>query len=103
MSVAIAAAFVDIVEQMVSRTPLFFLFVVGLSFLLLSIVFRSIVIALKAAIMNLLSISAAFGVVVAIFQWGWRSRFDRRGQRTANSRLHAHVPLLDPVRALDGL
>jgi RND superfamily putative drug exporter len=66
-----AASFVDIVEHMISRTPIFFLFVVGLSFLLLSVVFRSIVIALKAAIMNLLSISAAFGVVVAIFQWGW--------------------------------
>jgi putative drug exporter of the RND superfamily len=66
-----AASFVDIVEHMVSRTPVFFLFVVGLSFLLLSLVFRSIVIAIKAAIMNLLSISAAFGVVVAMFQWGW--------------------------------
>ena len=67
----IAATFVDVVDQMVSRTPLFFAVVVGLSFLLLAVVFRSVVIALKAAIMNLLSIAAAFGVVVAIFQWGW--------------------------------
>ena len=71
----IAAGFVDIVQKMVGRTPLFFLIVVGLSFVLLSIVFRSIVIALKAAIMNILSIGAAFGVVVAVFQWGWLSRF----------------------------
>jgi len=71
----IAAAFVDIVQKMVGRTPLFFMIVVGLSFVLLSIVFRSVVIALKAAIMNILSIGAAFGVVVAVFQWGWLSRF----------------------------
>jgi putative drug exporter of the RND superfamily len=67
----IAATFVDVVNQMVDRTPIFFAIVVGLSFLLLSVVFRSVVIALKAAIMNLLSIGAAFGIVVAIFQWGW--------------------------------
>ena len=66
-----AATFVDVSEIMIDRTPLFFLIVVGLSFLLLSVVFRSVVIALKAAIMNLLSIAASFGVVVAIFQWGW--------------------------------
>jgi putative drug exporter of the RND superfamily len=41
------------------------------SFLLLLVVFRSIVVALKAAIMNILSIGAAYGVVVAVFQWGW--------------------------------
>ena len=67
----IAASFVDVVDKMVGRTPLFFLIVVGLSFVLLAVVFRSIVIALKAAIMNILSIAAAFGVVVAVFQWGW--------------------------------
>lgn len=68
-----AATFVDVSEIMVDRTPLFFMIVVGLSFLLLSVVFRSVVIALKAAVMNLLSIAASFGVVVAIFQWGWFS------------------------------
>ena len=44
---------------------------VSLSFLLLMIVFRSILVPLKAAILNLLSIGAAYGVVVAVFQWGW--------------------------------
>ncbi len=67
----VAASLIDVVDVMVDRTPYFFLIVVGLSFILLAIVFRSIPIAIKAAIMNLLSISAAFGVVVAIFQWGW--------------------------------
>jgi hypothetical protein len=45
--------------------------VVSLSFLLLMIVFRSILVPLKAAMLNLLSIGAAYGVVVAVFQWGW--------------------------------
>jgi len=67
----ITASFIDVVEVMVSRTPYFFLIVVGLSFLLLATVFRSIAIAIKAAVMNLLSIGAAFGVIVAAFQWGW--------------------------------
>jgi RND superfamily putative drug exporter len=45
--------------------------VVALSFILLMAVFRSIAVPVKAAIMNLLSIGAAYGVIVAIFQWGW--------------------------------
>ena len=45
--------------------------VVLLSFLLLMVVFRSIAIPVKAAIMNMLSIGAAYGVIVAVFQWGW--------------------------------
>ncbi len=45
--------------------------VVLLSFLLLMAVFRSIAVPIKAAIMNLLSIAAAYGVIVAVFQWGW--------------------------------
>jgi RND superfamily putative drug exporter len=51
--------------------PLLFAGVIGLSFLLLTAVFRSVVIAIKAAVMNLLSIGAAYGVVVAVFQFGW--------------------------------
>ena len=47
--------------------------VLALSFLLLMVVFRSLLVPLKAVIMNLLSIGAAYGVVVAIFQWGWVS------------------------------
>src|SRR5207245_134871 len=44
---------------------------VGLSFLLLFVLFRSLLIPLKAAVLNVLSICAAYGVVVAVFQWGW--------------------------------
>ncbi len=62
---------VDIQERITQRMPFLFLGVIGLSFLLLMAVFRSVLVALKAAVMNLLSIGAAYGVVVAVFQWGW--------------------------------
>ncbi|MPY92836.1 MAG: MMPL family transporter [Acidimicrobiia bacterium] len=65
------AAQIDISERMSSRLPAFVGAVVGLSFLLLMVVFRSVLVPLKAAVMNLLSIGAAYGVVVAVFQWGW--------------------------------
>ena len=48
--------------------------VLVLSFLLLMVVFRSLVLPLKAVIMNLLSVGAAYGVMVAVFQWGWAGR-----------------------------
>jgi len=62
---------IDAANQITERMPLLFAGVIGLSFILLMAVFRSVVIAIKAAIMNLLSIGAAYGVLVAIFQWGW--------------------------------
>jgi RND superfamily putative drug exporter len=48
--------------------------VIGISLLLLLVLFRSVVVPLKAGVMNLLSVAAAFGVVVAVFQWGWGLR-----------------------------
>ena len=65
------AVFEDLGTTLADRLPLFIAAVIGLSFLLLMMVFRSIVIPIKAALMNLLSIGAAYGVMVAIFQWGW--------------------------------
>src|ERR671919_393379 len=56
---------------MKTTTPLVFAFVLGFAFLLLLGAFRSIVIAVKAILLNLLSVAAAYGVVVAVFQWGW--------------------------------
>ena len=64
------AMFIDMSERVTSRLPLFIGSVVGLSFILLMIVFRSILVPIKAAIMNLLSIGAAYGVVVLVFQKG---------------------------------
>jgi len=54
-----------------SKLPIFFGAVLALSFLLLMTVFRSVLVPLKAVIMNMLSIGAAFGAMVAVFQWGW--------------------------------
>jgi RND superfamily putative drug exporter len=65
------AIFADFAKVLSSKLPIFIGLVVLLSFLLLVIVFRSLVIPLTAAIMNLLSIAAAFGIMVAVFQWGW--------------------------------
>ncbi len=48
-----------------------FAFILGLSFLVLMVMLRSLLLPLKAVLMNLLSIGAAFGVLVAVFQWGW--------------------------------
>jgi putative drug exporter of the RND superfamily len=65
------AASVDFSQYLTARMPLFIGVVLALSFLLLTLVFRSLLVPLKAVVMNLLSIGAAYGVVTAIFQWGW--------------------------------
>jgi RND superfamily putative drug exporter len=62
---------IDFADRISSRLPLFIGAVLGLSFLLLLVVFRSVLVPLKAVLMNLLSIGAAYGVMVAVFQWGW--------------------------------
>jgi RND superfamily putative drug exporter len=61
----------DLASQLSSKLPLFVGMVVALSFILLMVVFRSLAIPATAAIMNLLSAAAAFGVITAVFQWGW--------------------------------
>jgi RND superfamily putative drug exporter len=65
------AGTVDFTEQITGRMVWLILAVVVIAFILLTMAFRSVVIATKAAILNLLSIGAAYGVIVAIFQWGW--------------------------------
>jgi putative drug exporter of the RND superfamily len=62
---------VDFVSTLSSKLPLFIAVVVLLAAVLLMVVFRSVVIPVQAAVMNLLSFAASLGVVVAIFQWGW--------------------------------
>jgi RND superfamily putative drug exporter len=61
----------DLTDRLASRLPIFIVAIVAMSFLLLMILFRSVLVPLKAALMNLLSIAAAYGVLVAVFQWGW--------------------------------
>ena len=65
------AIFADFASVLSSKLPLFIGVVVLLSFLLLAAVFRSLVIPAIAAMMNLLSAGAAFGVITAVFQFGW--------------------------------
>jgi RND superfamily putative drug exporter len=61
----------DITQRLTARIWVVIGFVVAVSVVLLTLAFRSPVVALKAAVMNLLSISAAYGVMVATFSWGW--------------------------------
>jgi putative drug exporter of the RND superfamily len=75
------AASIDSSTHLSARLLPVILFVVGLSLLLLGAVFRSVAIPLKAALMNLLSTGAAYGVIVAVFQWGWGAKLLNAGQR----------------------
>ncbi|WP_406305425.1 MMPL family transporter [Streptomyces sp. NBC_00885] len=61
----------DLTEQLADTLPVFIAAILAASFLLLMVVFRSVALPLKAAVVNLLSIGGAYGVVVAVFQWGW--------------------------------
>ena len=65
------AIFVDFAHVLTGKLPLFIGLVVLLSFLLLSVVFRSLAVPLTGAVMNLLSIGGAFGLLTAVFEWGW--------------------------------
>ena len=97
------AVTIDFSDVLAAKMPYFFIAVVGLSFLLLMVAFRSLVIPATAAVMNLLAAAASFGVLVAIFQWGWLGELLGVG---AGGPIEAFMPVLllrDPVRALDGL
>ena len=67
------AAFIDIGDRLTSRAPFALAAVLAVSFVLLMALFRSVLVALKAVVMNLLSMGAGYGVLVLIFQWGWLS------------------------------
>ncbi|AXG53637.1 integral membrane export protein [Streptomyces lincolnensis] len=69
----VTAGYDDFAEVIVGKLPVFVGVVIGLGCLLLLLAFRSVGIPLKAAAMNVAAVAASFGVVVAIFQWGWGS------------------------------
>ncbi|WP_329479802.1 MMPL family transporter [Kribbella sp. NBC_01484] len=71
--VGTTAGYVDFTEKVAGRMLWLIGAVVLLAFLLLTVAFRSLLIGVKAAILNLLSVGAAYGVIVAVFQWGWGS------------------------------
>jgi len=64
---------IDVSEQLTAALPRYLVVVIGLSFLLLLLAFRSLLVPLKATIGFLLTIGATFGILVAVFQWGWGS------------------------------
>ncbi|MFF0204508.1 MMPL family transporter [Streptomyces sp. NPDC005017] len=66
-----AASLSDVGQRTSQRLPVFVAAVLAMSFLLLMLVFRSVVVPLKAVLLNLLSIGASYGIMVAVFQWGW--------------------------------
>jgi putative drug exporter of the RND superfamily len=65
------AGYIDLAERISEKLPAMIAIVVGLSFIVLMLAFRSLVVPAKAAIMNLLSVGAAYGIVTAVFQEGW--------------------------------
>ena len=76
------AVYVDFAHVLAAKLALFVGAIVALSSVVLAVVFRSLVIPLTAAVMNLLSAAASFGVLVAVFQWGWAAAaigVDKRG------------------------
>ena len=78
----VTAGTYDFNHQMLARLPWVFLFVLGLAFTLLLLTFRSMVIAATAVVLNLLSVGAAYGILVAVFQHGWLAgplRFQTNG------------------------
>ncbi len=87
----ITAIYVDFAKVLSAKLLLFFVAVIGLSFLLLLVAFRSLVIPLTAAVMNLLAAGASFGIVVAIFQWGWLSETLKIG---GGGPIEAFIPVM---------
>ena len=65
------AGYIDLATKIAEKLPLMIAIVVGLSFIVLLIAFRSLLVPIKAAAMNLISVAAAYGVVTAVFQLGW--------------------------------
>jgi RND superfamily putative drug exporter len=87
----VTAGLLDLSDRIAERLPFFIGAVILLSFLLLLIEFRSIFVPLKAAIMNVLSIGAAYGAIVAIFEWGWGARYIGVPETV---QIEAYVPMM---------
>jgi RND superfamily putative drug exporter len=89
--VGTTAGSVDFTNKIAGRMVYLILAVVLLAMIVLTIAFRSIVISAKAAVLNLLSVGAAYGVVVAVFQWGWGSQLLGIDQHLP---IPAYIPML---------
>lgn len=67
----VTAGYIDLADEIAEKLPLVIAVVIALSFILLLLAFRSIAIPAQAALMNLLGVAASYGLLVAVFQWGW--------------------------------
>ena len=94
---------VDYFDIVGSWLPIVFAFVLGLSFILLTVAFRSIVIPAVAIALNLLSVGAAYGLLVLVFQKGVGNGLFGFQQADTDRGLGAALPLLRSLRPLDGL
>lgn len=87
----VTAGLLDLSDRIAQRLPWFIGAVILVSFLLLLVEFKSIFVPLKAAVMNVLSIGAAYGVIVAIFEWGWASQYIGVPDKV---QIEAYVPMM---------
>ena len=93
----------DFNDSMISHLPLVFGFVILAAFLLLLVTFRSIVVPIKAIVLNLLSVGAAYGAMVLVFQHGWFNSLLGVSADRPDRVLDPAVHVRGPVRAVDGL
>ena len=87
----VTPAMIALSNRITDRLPYFIGAVILLSFLLLVVEFRSILVPLSGAVMNVLSVGAAYGVIVAIFEWGWASRYIGVPEAV---QIEAYVPMM---------
>ena len=87
----VTAGLLDLSNRIAERLPWFIGAVILLSFLLLMVEFKSIFVPLKAAVMNVLSIGAAYGAIVAIFEWGWGAQYIGVPEKV---QIEAYVPMM---------
>ena len=87
----VTPAMLALSNRITDRLPFFIGAVILLSFLLLVVEFRSILVPLSGAVMNVLSVGAAYGVIVAVFEWGWASRYIGVPEAV---QIEAYVPMM---------
>ncbi len=90
----VTAAYDDLAGLIARRLPLVIATVLALSFLILLLAFRSVLVPLKAIICNLLAVGAAFGVLTALFQWGWGLRLVGLANPYGTVPIASYVPLI---------
>ena len=88
------ASYIDLADAIASRLLLVILVVIALSFVVLITAFRSLVVAAQAAVANALSVAAAFGVLTAVFQWGWGLKLVGLDTASGTDPIASYVPLM---------